>query len=100
MSRKPRLLLADLHASLPAMTRATWVFVATTVVGLALAILLYIEKSALEDELAAARASTAAAPPAEKTAAARSADIWSQPTRQPGAAPTATGPAPKLPDGQ
>jgi hypothetical protein len=83
------------------MTRATWVFAATTVVGLALAILLYIEKSALEDELAAARATNAAPPPSEKTAAARTADTWSQPTRQPGTtAPSASGPAPKLPEGQ
>lgn len=81
------------------MTRASWVFAATSVVGVALAIWLYLDNRALEDQLAAARAASAApAAPAEKTAAARSADPWTQPTRPTGPVQTGSGPAPKLPD--
>jgi hypothetical protein len=81
------------------MTRATWVFAATSVVGVALAIWLYLDNRALEAALADARAAKAAPAPAEKVAAARSADPWSEPSRTTGSARgTGTGPAPKLPD--
>jgi len=81
------------------MTRATWVFAATSIVGVALAIWLYLDNRALQDALDEARAAKAAPAPAEKVAAARSADPWSELARKPSAARgTGTGPAPSLPD--
>jgi hypothetical protein len=97
-----RLLLVVTHASLAGMTRATWVFAATTIVGVALAILFYLDKSALEDQLAAARAASAQAATAstENTVAARTPSPATQPTRPSGSTAPGTGPAPTLPEAQ
>lgn len=89
------------HASLPGMTRAAWVFAATTVVGLALAVWLYLDNRALEDELARARATAPAAPrPAEKSVAARTGDPWTEPSRTPRGGRTSASPPPSLPEEQ
>ncbi|HEY5923075.1 MAG TPA: hypothetical protein VIV11_15455 [Kofleriaceae bacterium] len=83
------------------MSRATWVFAATSVVGVALAIYLYLDNRALEDALAEARANKPAPAPAEKVAAAGNADPWTDIMRASGAARgTGTGPAPSLPEEQ
>ena len=82
------------------MSRATWVFVATSVVGFALAIWLYLDNRALEEKLAAANAAKPAAEtPTEKAAPAqaRTGDPWTMASRTP--QPQA-GAAPKLPDEQ
>lgn len=81
------------------MTRATWVFATTSVVGLVLAGWMYLDNRELAEQLAAARAVKPQAPPATDTAAAaRSADPWTSPTRAAGPARTGSGPAPALPD--
>ena len=79
------------------MSRATWVFAATSVVGVALAIWLYLDNRSLEEQLAAARAEKPAAAATEPMVAARAADPWTEPTRSTGSARTGTGPAPSLP---
>lgn len=81
------------------MTRATSVLAATSVVGIALAIWLFVENRALEEQLAEARAKSATpAPATERVAAARSADTWSEPTRSTGSARTSATPRPTLPE--
>jgi hypothetical protein len=81
------------------MTRASWVFAATSIVGVALAIWLFLDNRALERELADARAAKpVAGDTTDKVAAARTADPWTEPTRSTGSARTGSGPAPKLPD--
>src|SRR5687768_267522 len=82
------------------MSRATWVFVATTVVGFALAIWLYLGNRALEEKLAAANTAKPAEAPTEKAASAqaRTGDPWTMASRTPQA--QTGGPAPKLPDEQ
>ncbi len=80
------------------MTRATWLFAATSAIGLALAIWLYLDNRALEGQLAAARAGKAHdAPMTDKVAAARTSDPWTA-TRANGPSRTGTGPAPSLPE--
>jgi hypothetical protein len=74
------------------------VLAATSVVGVALAIYLYLDNRSLAAELAEARAAKPAAAPAEKVAAVRAADSWMPPTRSAGPATTGTGPAPALPE--
>src|SRR5512139_830704 len=91
--RQLRLLRRFRHASLPRMTRATWVLAATSVVGVALALYLYLDNRSLESQLAEARAAKQGPVPTEKVAAARTADPWMPPTRP----PTGSGPAPTLP---
>ncbi len=79
------------------MARATWVLSATTVVGVALSLWLYLDNRELRDELAshARDGATPAAP--EKIVAAKSIDPWTESV--PAAGPkTSAGPAPKLPD--
>jgi hypothetical protein len=82
------------------MTRATWVFAATSLVGAVLAIYLYLDNRDLEDKLAEVRAAQQTeAAPAEKVAAARSADPWTDPQRTTGSSRgVGTGPAPSLPE--
>jgi hypothetical protein len=78
------------------MTRATWVLAATSVVGVALALYLYLDNRSLAAQLAEAKTATAAPAPAEKVVAAPAGDSWTPPvTRTPSA--TGTGPAPALP---
>src|SRR5690242_18239248 len=81
------------------MTRATWVFVATTVAGVALAVWLFLDNRSLRAELAKGTAATTAQKPpsTEKVAAART-DAWSGFRSTAGEGKTGTGPAPKLPD--
>jgi hypothetical protein len=80
------------------MTRATWVLATTTVVGIALAVWLYLGKRDLEDQLAAARAARPVpAAAATEKAAARSADPWTTAQRSM-ASHSGSGPAPSLPD--
>jgi hypothetical protein len=79
------------------MTRATWVLAATSVVGVALAVYLYLDNRALEQQLAEARSAKPAAAPTEKVAAARAGDPWTAVTRT-SAARTGSGPAPTLPE--
>jgi len=81
------------------MTRATWVFVATSIAGAVIAILLYIDKRGLEEELARAREGKPTTAAAEKVSAAPAGDPWTQAMRSTGSArTTGTGPAPTLPD--
>jgi hypothetical protein len=81
------------------MTRATWLFATTSVVGLVLAIWLYLDNRALANELADARAAKPQAAPSTDTgAAARSPDPWTTPTRAAGPSRTGSGPAPALPE--
>jgi hypothetical protein len=78
------------------MTRATWLLAATSVVGVALTIYLYLDNRSLEQQLAAAR-SDKPAPAATEKVAVRAADPWTPATRTPGAR-TGSGPAPSLPE--
>jgi hypothetical protein len=80
------------------MTRATWVLAATSIVGAGLAVWLYLDNRALERALADARATKTAPAAAEKVAAARTLDIWSEPTRSQAAPATGSGPTPSLPE--
>jgi hypothetical protein len=79
------------------MTRAAWVFAATSVLGLAIAISFYVRNRSLEAQLAEARAAKPTPTTVDK-AAARSADPWTGSTRAAGPARTASGPAPTLPE--
>ena len=80
------------------MTRATWVFIATSVAIAVMAVYLYLDNRSLEHALAEARAAQAAPAPAEKLAEARNSDPWTSATRSPSGRTTGTGPAPTLPD--
>lgn len=81
------------------MTRATWLFATTSVVGLVLATWMYLDNRDLAEKLAAARAIKPQTPPTTDTsAAARSADPWTTPTRAAGPSRTGSGPAPALPE--
>jgi hypothetical protein len=82
------------------MTRATWVFAATSLVGAVIAIYLYLDNRDLQDKLAEVRAAHEThAQPAEKVAAAPPADPWTDPQRGTGSSRgVGTGPAPALPE--
>jgi hypothetical protein len=82
------------------MTRATWVFAMTSLVGAVLAIYLYLDNRDLEDKLTELRATEhAAAPSGEKVAAAQATDTWTEPQPATGSSRgVGTGPAPKLPE--
>jgi hypothetical protein len=80
------------------MTRATWVLAATTVVGVALGIYLYLENRSLTEQLAEAR-NAKPAPAATAKVAPLAGDAWTRAARTApaatGAGPTPTLPAPK-----
>ena len=77
------------------MTRATWVLAATTVVGVALGIYLYLENRSLTEQLAEAR-NAKPAPAATAKAAPLAGDAWTRAARTAPAA-TGSGPTPTLP---
>jgi hypothetical protein len=79
------------------MTRAAWVFAATSVVGVAIAIYFYLDNRSLESQLAEARSAKAPAAATDKVAA-RSGDPWTPPTRSAAPSRASGGPAPALPD--
>jgi hypothetical protein len=72
------------------------VLAATSVVGLALAIYLYLDNRSLEEQLAEARTQKAA--PATEKVAVRAADPWTPGTRTVAPSRTGSGPAPALPE--
>jgi hypothetical protein len=79
------------------MSRATWVLAATTVVGVATSLWLYLDNRSLRSDLEARGDPPSAAAP--KLAAARTADPWSEPFRAQSAVKTSNGGAPpSLPD--
>jgi len=79
------------------MTRAAWVFAATSVVGAALAIWLYLDNRSLASQLDQARANPAPAP-GHNIFAARTADPRTEPMRSTTGPRTGSGPAPSLPE--
>jgi len=80
------------------MTRATWVLAATTVVGVALSIWLYVDNRSLQAELEKQASQKVAAAPAATDKATANTDPWASFRPASSAAKTAGGPAPKLPD--
>lgn len=80
------------------MTRAAWVFAATSIAGAALAIWLYLDNRSLASQLEQARVKSASAPAGHTVSAARTADPWTEPTRSTATSRTGSGPAPSLPD--
>lgn len=80
------------------MVRATWILAATTLAACAAVVWLYLDNRDLRAQLASHPAPVAVAQP-DRSAAARSADPWTEPTRTPTATAraTGTGPQPTLP---
>jgi hypothetical protein len=77
------------------MVRATWVFIATSVIAGAAAIWLYLDNRDLRAQL---EAKPESARTAEKPAAARTPDPWTETTRTSPASKTSTAAVPRLPD--
>src|SRR5262249_3662048 len=78
------------------MARATWILGATTGLGVAASIWLYLENRSLRSELD--EQPTVVATPTEKAVVARAPDPWTTPTRSQGTQIKASGDKPALPE--
>jgi hypothetical protein len=78
------------------MARATWILAATTTLGVATSIWLYLDNRSLRGELD--DRPTVAATPTEKAVVARAPDPWTTPTRSQPANKPASGDKPALPE--